>query len=77
MTVRLTQREHSALSAVVDWKAVSEVANALYPAGCTTQKRIKIRQELDRLCRRRLVVHEPENNTYKATEAGLALLGAT
>ena len=66
----LTQQEHSALCAVADWKAVYEVAAALYPSGSNFDTRRKIRQTLDRLLRQKLVEHHDGNDTYRVTNAG-------
>ena len=70
----LTQQEHSALCAIADWKSAPEVAAALYPSGPNFQKRLKVRQALDRLLRRKLAEHHRGNDTYRATDAGRQLL---
>lgn len=71
---RLTQQEHLVLCAVGDWKAVWEVCEALYPSGANGSTRHKVKVAMDRLLRRKLVMHGKANDTYKITEAGRQLL---
>lgn len=71
-----TQREHSVLSAITDWKAPYEVVALLYPGGTTKREARKVRDTLTTLRDRCLASYSWMQGTYKITDKGRAELSS-
>lgn len=69
----LTQREHSVLSAISDWKAPYEVVVALYPKPTKRQARA-VRDTLTTLREKYLASYSAMQGTYKITDRGKTAL---